>query len=71
MHNCPHVFVRNKYTTFSSVGIVALWSVNKIFPKNYDFAVTQGLILHIEFLVKAMKVVINVHVSEVHWQYGH
>jgi hypothetical protein len=33
-------FVRKKYTTFSTVRIVALQSVNKIFPESYDFAAT-------------------------------
>ena len=32
--------VRKKYTTFSTVRIVALRSVNKIFPETYDFAAT-------------------------------
>jgi hypothetical protein len=36
--NRARFFVRKKYTTFSTVGIVALWSVNKIFPESYDFA---------------------------------
>jgi hypothetical protein len=31
-------FMRKKYTTFSTVRIVALRSVNKIFPESYDFA---------------------------------
>jgi hypothetical protein len=31
-------FVRKKYTTFSTERIVALRSVNKIFPESYDFA---------------------------------
>jgi hypothetical protein len=35
--NIPQT-VRKKYTTFSTVRIVALWSVNKIFPESYDFA---------------------------------
>jgi hypothetical protein len=30
--------VRKKYTTFSTEGIVALRSVNKIFPESYDIA---------------------------------
>jgi hypothetical protein len=29
--------VRKKYTTFSTEQIVALRSVNKIFPESYDF----------------------------------
>jgi hypothetical protein len=36
--NCARFFVRKKYTTFCTVRIVALWSVNKIFPESYDFA---------------------------------
>jgi hypothetical protein len=32
------LFVHKKYTTFSSIRIVALWSVDKIFPESYDFA---------------------------------
>jgi hypothetical protein len=31
-------FLRKKYTTFSTEEIVALRSVNKIFPESYDFA---------------------------------
>jgi hypothetical protein len=33
-----HFFMRKKYTTFSTERIVALPSVNKIFPESYDFA---------------------------------
>jgi hypothetical protein len=33
-----HVFVRNKYTTFTYIGIVALRSVYKIFQESHDFA---------------------------------
>ena len=36
--NRAHFFVRKKYTTFSAQRIVALRSVNKIFPERYDFA---------------------------------
>jgi hypothetical protein len=36
--NRARFFVRKKYITFSTVRIVALWSVNKIFPESYDFA---------------------------------
>jgi hypothetical protein len=36
--NRARFFVRKKYTTFSTVRIVALRSVNKIFPASYDFA---------------------------------
>jgi hypothetical protein len=35
MQSHPHVFMRNK--SFSSIRIVALWSVNKIFLESYDF----------------------------------
>jgi hypothetical protein len=38
MHNSPHVFMRKKYTIHSSIRIVALRSVNKIFTEGYDFA---------------------------------
>jgi hypothetical protein len=38
MQNNPLVSVRNKYTTFISMRIVALRLFNKIFPENYDFA---------------------------------
>jgi hypothetical protein len=40
--NRAHFFMRKKYTTFSTVQIVALQSVNKIFPESYDFAATQN-----------------------------
>jgi hypothetical protein len=36
--NCARFFVRKKYTTFNTERIVALQSVNKIFPESYDFA---------------------------------
>jgi hypothetical protein len=36
--NCERIFVRKKYTTFSTEQIVALWSANKIFLESYDFA---------------------------------
>jgi hypothetical protein len=36
--NRARFFVRKKYTTFSTEQIVALRSVNKIFPESYDFA---------------------------------
>jgi hypothetical protein len=36
--NGVRFFVRKKYTTFSTERIVALRSVNKIFPESYDFA---------------------------------
>jgi hypothetical protein len=36
--NRARFFVRKKYTIFSTVRIVALRSVNKIFPESYDFA---------------------------------
>jgi hypothetical protein len=36
--NRARFFVRKKYTTFSTVRIVALRSVNKIFTESYDFA---------------------------------
>jgi hypothetical protein len=36
--NRVRFFVRKKYTIFSSERIVALRSVNKIFPESYDFA---------------------------------
>ena len=36
-----HVFfVHKKYTTYSTEGIVPLWSVNKIFPESCDFTAT-------------------------------
>jgi hypothetical protein len=35
--NIPQT-MRKKYTTFTTEGIVALWSVNKIFLESYDFA---------------------------------
>jgi hypothetical protein len=38
--NIPQT-VRKKYTTFTTEQIVALRSVNKIFPESYDFAATQ------------------------------
>jgi hypothetical protein len=37
----PHVFVRNKCTTFSSIRIIALRFVDKIFPESHDFAVNR------------------------------
>jgi hypothetical protein len=40
MQNHPHVFMRNIYITFSSIWIVALWSVYKTFQESYDFAAT-------------------------------
>jgi hypothetical protein len=36
--NRARFFLRKKYTTFSTERIVALRSVNKIFPESYDFA---------------------------------
>ena len=39
--NYANFFVRKKYTTFSTEQIVALWSVNKIFPESYNFAARQ------------------------------
>jgi hypothetical protein len=39
--NIPQT-VRKKYTTFSTERIVALRSVNKIFPESYDFAVKSS-----------------------------
>jgi hypothetical protein len=36
--NRARFFVRKKYTNFSPERIVALWSVNKIFPESYKFA---------------------------------
>jgi hypothetical protein len=36
MQNRPHVFVRPTYSAFSSIRIIALRSVNKIFPESYD-----------------------------------
>jgi hypothetical protein len=36
--NHARFFLRKKYTTFNTVRIVALRSVNKIFPESYDFA---------------------------------
>jgi hypothetical protein len=36
--NRARFFVRKKYTTFSTIRIVALRSVNKIFPESYDIA---------------------------------
>jgi hypothetical protein len=41
--NRARFFVRKKYTTFSTVRIVALRSVNKIFPESYDFAARDGV----------------------------
>ena len=35
--NRASCFMRKKYTTFSTEQIVALRSVNKIFPESYDF----------------------------------
>jgi hypothetical protein len=36
--NRARFFVRKKYTTFNTERIVAIRSVNKIFPESYDFA---------------------------------
>jgi hypothetical protein len=41
--NRARFFVRKKYTTFSTERIVALRSVNKIFPERYDFAARKFL----------------------------
>jgi hypothetical protein len=35
--NRARFFVRKKYTTFSTERIVAVLSVNKIFPESYEF----------------------------------
>jgi hypothetical protein len=43
--NRAHFFVRNKYTTFSTERIVALRSVNNIFPESYDFAAIVLIVL--------------------------
>jgi hypothetical protein len=43
MQKQPHVFMRKKYTTFSSIPIVALWFVNKIFLESYDFTATSHI----------------------------
>jgi hypothetical protein len=40
MWNRLNVFVRNKYTSSSSIRIVALRSVKKNDPESYDFAAT-------------------------------
>jgi hypothetical protein len=44
--NRARFFVRKLYTTFSIEQIVALRSVNKIFPESYDFAVNKLNILY-------------------------
>jgi hypothetical protein len=44
--NRARFFVRKKYTTFSTVRIVALRSVKKIFPESYDIAAKQKSIFH-------------------------
>jgi hypothetical protein len=42
IQNHLHVFVHNKYTALSSVRMVALRSVDKIFPESCDFEAREG-----------------------------
>jgi hypothetical protein len=39
--NRVRFFVHKKYTTFSTERNVALWPVNNIFPKSYDWKLKQ------------------------------
>jgi hypothetical protein len=54
--NRARFFVRKKYTTFSSEQIVALRSVNKIFPESYDFAAKKYHNKEQLRLIKACKI---------------
>jgi hypothetical protein len=53
--NRVRFFMRKKYKTFSTVRIVALRSVNKIFQENYDFAATQNQTFPLDFISRDKK----------------
>jgi hypothetical protein len=45
MQNRTNIFMHKKYTTSSSVQIVALRSVDKIFPESYNFSAHKFITL--------------------------
>jgi hypothetical protein len=65
--NRARFFVRKKYTTFSTVRIVALRSVNKIFSESYDFAAKATSAKHKSLNLQQFTDISDVNMSERFW----